>query len=82
MFVSSNITGTNSFRFTWSAPTNYFFEVQWTTNLVPVVTWRTFPDIIAYSTFVGPTNSLFNFLDNGTQSGLGPIKFYRLIILP
>jgi subtilisin-like proprotein convertase family protein len=80
--VSTNMTGTNGFWLTWSAPTNYLFEVQWTTNLVPVVTWRTFPDIIGYSTLVGPSNSLFNFFDNGAQGGLGPLKFYRLLLLP
>ena len=80
--TSTNLAGMNGFWFTWSAPTNYLFEMQWTTNLVPVITWHTFPDIIAYSTFVSPTNSLFNFLDDGSQSGLGPLKFYRLILLP
>jgi hypothetical protein len=80
--TSTNMTGTNGFWLTWSAPTNYLFEVQWTTNLVPVVTWRTFPDIIGYSTLVGPSNSLFNFFDNGAQGGLGPLKFYRLLLLP
>ena len=80
--TSTNVAGTNGFRLNWSAPTNYLIEVQWTTNLVPVVTWQTFPDIIAYSTFVSPTNSLFDLFDNGSQGGLGPIKFYRLIVLP
>ena len=74
--------GTNSLWLTWSAPTNYLFEMQWTTNLMPVVTWHTSPNIMAYSTFVSPTNSLFNFFDDGSQGGLGPIKFYRLILLP
>ena len=80
--TSTNVAGTNGFRLNWSAPTNYLIEVQWTTNLVPVVAWQTFPDIIAYSTFVSPTNSLFDLFDNGSQGGLGPIKFYRLIVLP
>jgi subtilisin-like proprotein convertase family protein len=80
--TSTNIAGTNGFWLTWAAPTNYLFEMQWTTNLVPVVTWHTSPNIMAYSTFVSPTNSLFNFFDNGSQGGLGPIRFYRLIVLP
>jgi hypothetical protein len=80
--TSTNILGTNGLWFTWSAPTNYLFEMQWTTNLVPVVTWHTSPNIMAYSTFVSPTNSLFNYFDNGSQGGFGPIKFYRLILLP
>jgi hypothetical protein len=80
--TSTNIAATNGFWFTWSAPTNYLFEMQWTTNLAPVITWYTFPNIMAYSTFVSPTNSLFNFFDNGSQGGLGPIRFYRLLLLP
>jgi subtilisin-like proprotein convertase family protein len=80
--TSTNLTGTNGLWLAWSAPTNYLFEVQWTTNLLPIITWQTFPDIIGYSTFVSPTNSLFNFFDNGTEGGLGPLKFYRLILLP
>ncbi len=80
--TSTNIAGTNGFSLVWPAPTNYLFEVQWTTNLMPIITWSTFPNIIAYSTFVGPTNSLFDFFDDGSQGGLGPIKFYRLILLP
>jgi hypothetical protein len=80
--TSTNIVSTNGYWLKWPAPANYLFEVQWTTNLAPVVTWHTFPNILAYSTFVSPTNSLFNFLDDGAQSGVGPIKFYRLIVLP
>jgi len=80
--TSTNIASTNGFSLNWSAPTNDLFEVQWTTNLTPFVVWRTFPNIISYGTFVGPTNSLFNFFDGGLQGGLGPIKFYRLILLP
>jgi hypothetical protein len=80
--TSTNIGITNGFWLTWSAPTNYLFEVQWTTNLMPVITWQTFPNVIAYSTFVSATNSPFNFFDDGAQGGLGPMKFYQLIVLP
>ena len=86
VFISSitptNISSTNGFWLTWSAPTNYLFELQWATNLLPVVTWQTSPNIVGYSSFVSPTNSLFNFFDDGSQGGLGPIKFYRLLVLP
>jgi len=78
----TNISGLNNFLLQWSAPTNYWFEVQWATNLSPVITWQTFPNVISYSTLVSPTNSLFQFLDNGSSGGLGPLKFYRLLLLP
>ena len=80
--TSTNITGTNMLWLAWSAPTNYLFEMQWTTNLMPVVTWHTSPNIMAYSTLVSPTNSLFNYFDQGPPGGLDTIKFYRLILLP
>jgi len=79
--TSTNIGSVNGYLVAWHAPTNYLFEVQWTTNLLPVI-WQSFPNIIAYSTLVSPTNSLFDFFDDGSFGGLGPVKFYRLLILP
>ena len=79
----TNTAGTNALSLTWFAPTNYLFEVEWTTNLTPVVTWQTFPNILANRTLVSPTNSPFDFLDNGSLTvPLGTTRFYRLIILP
>jgi hypothetical protein len=80
--TSTNMGTTNGFSINWSAPTNELFEVQWTTNLMPVILWHTFPNIIAYSTLSNPTNGLFNLFDDGSQGGLGPLKLYRLILLP
>ena len=81
--TTTNLAGTNGIWLAWTAPTNYLFEVQWTTNLVPAITWYTVPDILAYSTFVSPTNSLFDFFDDGSLTvPLGTTRFYRLIILP
>ena len=58
---------------TWSAPTNDQFQIEWTTNLTPIVVWTPFPDIIT------STNSTFIFTD--TNAPL-VIKFYRLLLLP
>jgi hypothetical protein len=80
--ISTNMGITNGFSLSWSAPTNYLFEVQWTTNLAPIILWHAFPNIVSYSMFVNPTNSLFDFFDDGSEGGLGPVKFYRLLLLP
>jgi hypothetical protein len=81
--TTTNIGGTNDFLLTWFAPTNDLFEVEWTPTLVPT-NWSTFSNIISYGTFISPTNSQFNFLDDGSQTGgfLDPMRFYRLILLP
>jgi len=85
IFISSitatNIGVTNGFLLTWFAPTNDLFQVQWTDNLAPPA-WNTFTNIIGYTGPVTPTNGLFSFFDDGSQSGgLGPMRFYRLILL-
>ena len=83
--VYTNITGTNGFLLTWFAPSNYLFQVQWSTLLVPA-TWTTFtnPPFVSYNpaVFTNPTNTQFNFFDNATQTGgtFGPSRFYRLIL--
>ncbi len=66
--------GTNAFSLKWFASTNDAFEVQWTTNLAPVIKWHTFPNIIS-----SDTNGGFNLLD---ASPADSMKFYRLILLP
>ena len=81
IFISS-ITHTNGgFLLTWFAPTNDYFQVQCTTNLVPA-NWLTFSNIIAYTSLT-PTNGIgfFEFFDNGTQIPFGPTRFYRLLLL-
>jgi hypothetical protein len=70
--ISSVTRTTNGILLKWSAPTNFQFQVQWSTNFPPV-TWNTFANIIS------STNGFFQFLDDGSQSGgLGGMRFYRL----
>jgi hypothetical protein len=79
--VHTNIGGMNGFLLTWFAPTGDTFRVEWTPTLVPT-NWSTFSNIVSYDVFISPTNSQFNFFDNGTQTGgFGPTRFYRLILL-
>ena len=60
-----------SFSFTWSAPTNITYQVDYSTNLASG--WATFTNLIT------ATNGTFNFTDDGTNSGgFGSTKFYRL----
>ena len=65
----------------WYAPTNDQFKVQWTTNLAPV-NWQTFSNLVTYTGPATPTNGLFTFFDDGSQTG-GPsaMRFYRLLLL-
>ena len=81
--VYTNISGTNGFLLTWFAPSNDFFQVQWTPSLAPQ-SWSAFTNIVSYnvSAFTSPTNTQFNFFDDGSQTGgFGPMRFYRLILL-
>lgn len=79
--IQTNINGTNGFLLIWFAPTNDLFQVQWN-NSLSSPTWNTFTNIVGFHTFITPTNSEFEFFDDGSQSGgLGTFKFYRLILL-
>jgi subtilisin-like proprotein convertase family protein len=81
--IHTNINGTNGFLLTWFAPSNDLFQVQWSPNLSPA-SWSTFTNIVSYDTnvFTSPTNTQFDFFDDGSQTGgLGSIRFYRLILL-
>jgi subtilisin-like proprotein convertase family protein len=78
-----NAGGTNGFLLVWYAPSNDLFQVQWTADLAPA-SWITFTNIVSYNTnaFTSPTNTQFNFLDDGSQSGgPGAVRFYRLVLL-
>jgi subtilisin-like proprotein convertase family protein len=78
--IQTNSNGTNGFLLVWFAPTNDLFQVQWTPTL-PTTNWNTFTNIIAYHSFIAPTNSEFEFFDDGSQTGgFGPSRFYRLIL--
>jgi hypothetical protein len=57
--------------FSWTAPTNESYQVDYSTNLRSG--WTTITNLIT------STNGTFNFTDGGTNSGgLGNTKFYRL----
>jgi hypothetical protein len=78
--IHTNMNGTNGFLLVWYAPTNDLFQVQWSPGLLQP--WNTFTNIISYHTFIDPTNSEFEFFDDGTQTGgLGSGRIYRLILL-
>jgi hypothetical protein len=78
--IYTNIGGTNGFLFTWYAPTNDLFRVQWTGSLAPPIAWNMFTNLIRYTGPVTPTNGLFSFFDDGSQSGgLGSMRFYRVL---
>ena len=66
------VTATNALL-RWSAPANDLFQVQWTTNLAPVINWTTFPDILNSAT------GIFAFTDTNAPF---VVKFYRLLLLP
>jgi len=64
--------GTRGFMFSWTAPTNEIFSVDYSTEL-PTTNWLNFTNIIT------STNGTFRFTDHGLRSGgLGGNKFYRV----
>jgi subtilisin-like proprotein convertase family protein len=82
--IYTNIGGKNGFLLKWFAPSNDLFQVQWTASLAPA-SWAAFTSIVSYNpgAFTSPTNTQFNFFDDGSQTvGFGPTRFYRLILLP
>ena len=82
--VYTNIGSPNGFLLTWFAPSNYLFQVQWSDSLAPV-NWQTFtnPLPVTYNTnaFTSPTNTQFNFFDNGSQAPFTGTRFYRLLLI-
>ena len=76
--TATNIGGTNGFMVRWQGPTNFQYEILWTTNLAPLV-WHTVLNP-AINLVVTPTNGHFNWFDDGTLTG-GPafMKFYRVL---
>jgi hypothetical protein len=77
----TTIGGMNGFLVKWYAPTNSQFQVQWTASLPPIG-WQTFSNIVIYTGPATPTNGLFTFFDDGSQTGgFGPQRYYRLILL-
>jgi subtilisin-like proprotein convertase family protein len=83
----TNIGGTNGILLTWYAPTNYRYQVQWTTALAPApIAWTTIPGVVLTNLpSFAPTNGIgeFQYFDNGSLTGgFGTVKFYRLIAWP
>ena len=63
----------NKFSFSWNAPTNISYQVDYSSNLLSG--WTTFTDIIT------STSGLFDFTNTQT-GGLPPSRFYRLRTSP
>ena len=79
--IYTNIGGSNGFLLTWFAPTNYQFHLQWTPLVLPT-TWNNFNGVISDLAPNSPTNGLFQYFDDGSQTGgFGPTRFYRLLLL-
>jgi hypothetical protein len=76
--TATNNNGTNGFLVRWQGPTNFQYEIQWTTNLSPLV-WHTVLNPVI-NVIVTPTNGHFSWFDDGTLTG-GPafMKFYRVL---
>jgi hypothetical protein len=71
----TNMTGTNNLMLTWSAPTNYHYGIQWTTNVsLPYSNWS----VIA-SPVLTQTNGVYTFIDNGQTGPAAGAKFFRLL---
>ncbi len=80
--VKTNVSGNNDILLVWMAPSNELFKVQWAPSFPPV--WNTFSNVVSYnaSKFTNPTNTEFEFLDDGSQTGgFGSTRFYQLILL-
>lgn len=60
----------------WSGPAGARYQVEWSPSLAPA-TWTTIPTVITSQT------GLFQYLDDGSQTApLGPMRYYRLQLLP
>jgi alpha-tubulin suppressor-like RCC1 family protein/subtilisin-like proprotein convertase family protein len=78
--LKTNIGSKPGYLLVWSAPTNDTFQVQHTDGLSPI-NWQNFSNIITYSGPPTPTNGIFSFFDDGSQTGgLPPVRFYQLLL--
>ena len=58
---------------------NFQYEIQWTTNLLPLIAWQTVLNPVINEVLTA-TNGHFSFFDDGTLTGgFGPVKFYRVL---
>ncbi|HAO79836.1 MAG TPA: hypothetical protein DCQ92_12850, partial [Verrucomicrobia subdivision 3 bacterium] len=80
--ISSIIYTNGGILLIWFAPSNDLFQVEFSDALVPA-TWIVFTNIISYNTnaFTNPTNTQFNFFDDGVEYPFTGLRFYRLILL-
>ena len=70
---SSVLVNSSGVKLQWSAPTNEQFQVQWATNLAPVINWFTFSNILSSG------SGTFTFTDTNVPLIM---KFYRLLLFP
>jgi subtilisin-like proprotein convertase family protein len=80
----TTIGGTNGILFTWFAPTNYQFQIQWATSLWPApISWTTVPGAVPTLINITGTTGTYQWFDDFTfTGGFGSQKFYRLIAYP
>ncbi len=64
----TNFGGTNGYLLKWQGPTNFQYEIQWTTNIGPLVAWSTVLNPVI-NTILTTTNGHFSWFDDGTLSG-------------
>jgi subtilisin-like proprotein convertase family protein len=70
----TNLGGTNDLMLQWSAPANYQYGIQWTTNLVlPFSNWS-----LIVSPVLTLTNGVYTFIDNGQTGPPAGAKYFRL----
>jgi hypothetical protein len=68
----------NGIQFQWSAPTNYQYEIEWTTNLaLPLSSW-----LILTNPVLSVTNTMFTFTDTNQTGPSASTKFFRLVAAP
>jgi hypothetical protein len=78
--VHTKQAGTSGYLLNWNSAASNSFQVEWTASLAPTV-WHPFTNIISYKTYISPTNSLFQFFDDGTQDGgFGTMHYYRVFL--
>jgi subtilisin family serine protease/subtilisin-like proprotein convertase family protein len=66
----------NGIEITWSGPPGQQYQVEWSPTLIPTV-WTPFTEIITSVT------GIYQYLDDGSQTaGFGPVRYYRLVLLP
>ena len=71
----TNLAGTNDLVLRWSAPTNYQYGIQWTTNVaLPFSNW-----LVLTNPVLTLTNGVYTFIDNGQTSPTSGAKFFRLL---